>query len=125
MSPPRKRKLTFDDVLNAPVLNGGFDALVSTVGEIKDKVDEIHDVLYEPDNGIFARVKESARDVAEVSEDHKALTTKVDKHEALLLEMVGFKNSILKVLKVIAAGGVVGAGGTGIVKLLYDILIGS
>jgi len=125
MSTPRKRNLTFDDVLKAPVLNGGFDSLVKTVDEIKGKVDEIHGVLYEPDKGIFARVKEGARDVAEVTEDHKALATKVEKHETLLLEIVGFKNSILKVLKVIAAGGVLGAGGTGIVKLLYDILIGS
>lgn len=48
----------------APALNGGFDRMLVMVEHIKEKqedtsakVDKIHDGLYEPNDGLYARVK--------------------------------------------------------------------
>jgi hypothetical protein len=53
-----------DKILAAPAMNGGFTTLLFKVENIEksqeklvEKVDEIHNVLYEPDNGIYARIK--------------------------------------------------------------------
>lgn len=49
---------------NAPALNGGFDRMLVIVEHIQEKQNEttqkinrIHDGLYEPDDGLYARVK--------------------------------------------------------------------
>ena len=51
-------------ILSAPAMNGGFTTLLYKVEKIEqnqtqivEKVDQIHDVLYEPDNGLYARIK--------------------------------------------------------------------
>jgi hypothetical protein len=51
-------------VLNAPALNGGFDTLLYKVDKIEEsqdkigeKVDSIHEAVFHPDQGLFARVK--------------------------------------------------------------------
>lgn len=48
----------------APALNGGFDRMLVIVEHIREKQDDttekinkIHDDLYEPDDGLYARVK--------------------------------------------------------------------
>jgi hypothetical protein len=48
----------------APALNGGFDRMLVLVEHIQDKqeetclkVDKIHEALYEPKDGLYARVK--------------------------------------------------------------------
>jgi uncharacterized protein YaaN involved in tellurite resistance len=48
----------------SPVLNGGFDKMMVIVEHIQEKqqetsekVDKIHDGLYNPDDGLYARVK--------------------------------------------------------------------
>lgn len=48
----------------APALNGGFDRMMVIVEHIQDiqdqttkKINEIHESLYEPDDGLYARVK--------------------------------------------------------------------
>lgn len=48
----------------APALNGGFDRMLVIVEHIQDKqeqtankLDKIHDGLYEPNDGLYARVK--------------------------------------------------------------------
>jgi len=53
-----------DRILAAPAMNGGFTTLLykvenieDTQGKLVEKVDQIHDVLYEPDNGLYARLK--------------------------------------------------------------------
>ena len=53
-----------DRILSAPAMNGGFTTLLYKVENIEqsqeklvEKVDQIHEVLYEPDNGLYARVK--------------------------------------------------------------------
>ena len=72
--------------LESPVLNGGFETLVVSVKNLERLVEklasdhvELQKVLYEPDDGLFARVKKVEanhkeeyeplkRDVAELSE---------------------------------------------------------
>ncbi len=58
-----------DKILSAPAMNGGFTTLLYKVENIEQsqeqlvqKVDQIHGVLYEPDNGLYARVKNVEND---------------------------------------------------------------
>lgn len=51
-------------IASSSVLNGGFDTLLFKVDRIEEsqvqligKVDSIHDAIYQPDNGIYARLK--------------------------------------------------------------------
>jgi hypothetical protein len=51
-------------ILAAPAMNGGFSTLMYKIekieqsqGQIVEKVDEIRDVLYDPDSGLYARIK--------------------------------------------------------------------
>jgi len=48
---------------NSPALNGGFDRLLYKIDgieksqvQIVEKVDKIHDAIYHPDDGLFARI---------------------------------------------------------------------
>lgn len=57
-------ELIIEKLSNAPVLNGGFETLVQKVDhlaekteETSEKVDKISEALYEPDTGLFARLK--------------------------------------------------------------------
>lgn len=73
---------------SSPALNGGFDRMLVMVEHIQekqeetsDKVDKIHDGLYNPDSGLYARVKmvESASEMfgknhASIATDLKKLT---------------------------------------------------
>ena len=71
---PRRRPLTDDSLghlideihskLDGAAFNGGFESLVQNVQNIEKtqremlaKMDEVHVVIYEPDDGLFARVK--------------------------------------------------------------------
>lgn len=60
-----------DKILSAPSMNGGFTTLMYKIENIEEsqtklvqKVDQIHDVLYEPDKGLYARVKKIENDCA-------------------------------------------------------------
>jgi seryl-tRNA synthetase len=51
-------------ILSAPAMNGGFSTLMYKIEKIEqsqeqlvEKVDEIRVVLYDPDNGLYARIK--------------------------------------------------------------------
>lgn len=51
-------------ILSTPAMNGGFSTLMYKIekieqsqGQLVEKVDDIRDVLYDPDNGIYARIK--------------------------------------------------------------------
>lgn len=57
-------KKFMEKVLHSPVLNGGFVALMAKVdgiserqNEMIEKVNSIHDAIYDPNQGLFARVK--------------------------------------------------------------------
>lgn len=65
----------------AAVLNGGFDKVMLKLDHITekqeetaDKVNKIHDTLYEPDKGFFARVKS-------IEMTTEAIKNKVNEHE--------------------------------------------
>lgn len=70
-----------DTLDKAAVLNGGFDKVMLKLDHItekqeetSEKVNKIHDTLYEPDKGFFARVK-----AIEVSTD--SINKKVNEHQ--------------------------------------------
>lgn len=79
-------------VQSAPALNGGFDRLVAKVDKIDvtqqqlvQKVDQVHECLYEPDEGLYTRIRdidkwrlsqvESAKEVKQGLEDIRQLKT--------------------------------------------------
>ncbi len=68
--------------LEGVIFNGGFETLSKDVQnmdrslrEAIDKIDELHKVVYEPDDGLFARVK---RVESSHREDLKPLQTQLD-----------------------------------------------
>jgi hypothetical protein len=70
------------DKLEGVIFNGGFETLSKDVQnmdrslrEAIDKIDELHRVVYEPDDGLFARVK---RVESSHREDLKPLQTQLD-----------------------------------------------
>jgi polyhydroxyalkanoate synthesis regulator phasin len=64
--------------LEAPILNGGFDRLFENVENIKTEVDKLNKAVFDPENGLFVRVKSE-----KVETDHelKALEQKVSNLE--------------------------------------------
>ncbi len=65
-------------VESSPALNGGFDKLMVTVEHIKEKqdstwlkVDKIHEGLYEPDTGLYARVRSVETSTATMAENYE------------------------------------------------------
>jgi hypothetical protein len=60
-------------ILSAPAMNGGFSNLMYKIEKIEQsqsqmvvKVDEIREVLYNPDNGLYARIKNVENSAAEI-----------------------------------------------------------
>jgi len=61
----RKQMLDMQNkILSAPAMNGGFSTLMYKIEKIEqgqdqlvEKVDEIRDVMYDPDSGLYARIK--------------------------------------------------------------------
>jgi len=60
-------------ILAAPAMNGGFSTLMYKIekieqsqGQLVEKVDEIRDVLYDPDSGIYARIKNVENSIIDV-----------------------------------------------------------
>lgn len=141
-------------ILAAPAMNGGFSKLMFKIEKIEEsqeqlvtKVDEIHDVLYDPDKGLYARIKsvETAVDeekingiekevdelrnwksIVEVSsknndedaEDNKKMLLE---HDQMIKEVHRWyirHVSIMKWLAVTVSGGVLGIVG----KLLYSYI---
>ena len=77
----------------SPALNGGFDTLLYKVdkieesqGKIVSRIDEIHESIYDPDKGIFARIS-----AAKSSQDKDY--SEIDKK---LVELNTWKNQIEK-----------------------------
>lgn len=57
-------KLLQNKLMTSNALNGGFDSLLVKIEKIEEiqsqvgiKIDSIHDAIYDPDEGLFARVK--------------------------------------------------------------------
>lgn len=140
-------------VLHSPVLNGGFNTLMVKVEGIQEtqekmntKVDSIHEAIYHPDDGLFARVKavevKKAESVDELEKDVLELklwrgnNEKTSEHDAVLVDehvklvrthdeqlrdLVKFRSRVMAGAKwlvvTLAAGGLTMAG-----KLIYDVL---
>lgn len=144
-------------VLASAVLNGGFDTMLFQVNKIEEsqakmgeKVDSIHDAIYRPDDGLFARVKdvelvkEKVDSVEQLGKDVALLQQRAETEEKLvekeskvteeneklvkahaeqLKELVAFKTRICAIAKwsaVTLAGGLA----TLIGKLIYDFVTG-
>lgn len=97
MNSPKQRQQrhsvreALEKLSSSPVFNGGFDSLMFKVEKIEEtqghlitKIDAIHEAIYEPDNGVFARIK--------VAENvHKQDELKVEQQ---LVETNGWKQQI-------------------------------
>jgi len=146
-----------DKILSAPAMNGGFTTLLYKVDSIEDsqtklveKVDQIHDVLYEPDNGLYARLKNvenecvSTKDLGDIEkevheiklwrnseEKHSQKEEERDdsnnklllEHESMLKELqssIRRYNAAIKWVAVSLGGGLLGMVG----KLIYEYVSG-
>lgn len=78
-------------VMNAPVLNGGFDNLNAKVDKLEEKVDDIHEAVYEPDEGLFARIKTID---SEHSNNLHDANQKISKLEADIAKLEVFRNDM-------------------------------
>jgi len=136
------------------VLNGGFDrlfykidAIESNQATIVSKVDKIHDAIYDPDEGLFARISnnkaaqnesiaqvekkvieinawkdQKSKNLDEIENSSDTLTTKLNSLENSVESLNTFKVTTIGLAKwLLAAGG----GGiiTIIFKVLYDYVI--
>lgn len=144
-------------IMGAPALNGGFDKLLLKVDKIDDnqaqmgaKVDMIHDAIYRPDDGLFARVKDvevvkahvekiqdlekniliiEERRLSEVDDQEKntKLNEEHDKainqHDAALKDLMAFKARTYAIVKWVLMAGA-GAIATAVTKLFYDFVSG-
>lgn len=69
----------------SPALNGGFDRLVEKVDSIEQKVGSIHEAIYHPDDGLYARIK--------LVEDVKKHVITVEKLEKEVLTLQQHKDT--------------------------------
>lgn len=144
-------------VLASTALNGGFDTLMFKIDKIEEcqtqmgtKVDSIHEAIYHPDEGLFARVKdvehvkekvaaveklekdlthlqhqrehetEHAREASQLSKDNDKAVKDLS-HQ--VKDLSDFKSRVCtgaKWLGLTVGGGLL----TGIGKLLYDFASG-
>ena len=151
------RRMIFEvqeKVVNSPVLNGGFDRLYmkiesieSTQAQISERVDSIHDAIFNPDEGLFSRISnakvEQIEVIAEVDKQLASLSTWKDQQDKLtekdagvdqqvatslltqqkqLDELVKWKSIVSSAGKWLLAA-LVGACISLMFKLLYDAII--
>lgn len=83
-----------EKVINAPILNGGFDRLYMKIESIEtkqtqmsDRVDSIHDAIFNPDDGLFSRIAnvkvEQIEVIADVDKQLSSLTTWKEQQDKL------------------------------------------
>lgn len=95
--------------LDAPVLNGGFDRLFSNVEQIKTDVDKLNAAIFDPEKGLFVRVKSEK---VETDHNFEELESKVDNLEN---QLKTYRKFVIG-----AALSVVTTGGAAIIKLLWN-----
>lgn len=90
--------------------------------EIKNKVDGVHNALYDPDEGLFARIKLSAEEARQKDYelDHK-ITTEVTVVNKRLDELEGWKSRATSIGKWVLSIWTTTTVGV-IVKLTYDLV---
>ncbi len=142
-------RLLQQKILNSAALNGGFDTLLVKIDKLEEsqvgtgkKVDSIHEAIYHPDEGLFARVKvietikekvESVDDLGRdvlllrqrIGSEEKAAEqiTLVQEHSNQLRELLAFKAKVYSVVKwgLVTLGG---SGATLVAKLIYYFVTG-
>jgi len=127
---------------NAAALNGGFDRLLYKIdaietsqGQIVSKVDKIHDAIYDPDDGLFARIAAQKSTLTEISEwkqerqgasedcekEADVLQLKVQRLESAIVSVEKFQTTLFSAIKwcgVALGGGIV----TLLFKVVYQVL---
>jgi len=146
-----------DRILSAPAMNGGFTTLLYKVEKIEqiqaqlvEKVDQIHNVLYEPDNGLYARIKNVEKDCvssekidflekdvqeikiwktseeknSEKNDEHEIKQEKIiQQHEEIIKDLqssISKYNAAVKWITVSLGGGLLSIVG----KIIYDYISG-
>lgn len=133
---------TLENKLNHTVFNGGFDTLLNNVEMIErqqkqllEKFEELNAVIYEPDNGLFSRIKRAEnlygdeikdlkRNVVEMKDWRRDLEdegsgslARIEKNIKILDDLSVWKNTVTKA--VVAALGTVGLM---FVKTIWDFI---
>lgn len=113
-------------LFSSEALNGGFDTLMFKIDSVEkaqsvivDKVNLIHDALYKPDNGLFARVKQTEQG-AEEAHAHSEVVRNLDVSVKDLTRWQQFVNRGAKWLAVAIGGSLI----TLIGKLLLAVISG-
>lgn len=127
------------------VLNGGFDRLMEQVAKIEqtqdkilDEVNTIKDTIYDPDDGLYSRIRSTSdKNIGKVHDIDKSMSElkvkyekdieileklekDIDKLENLSIkidDISRWKETINKILLALTVPSI-----TAIVKLLYDII---
>lgn len=138
---------SIDDIKESPAINGGFtvlmnkiDALQESQNQLTMKVEAIHEAIYHPDEGIYARIKSSAS-VERVEKVENAVTVlntwkegeaktvaaaataaeTVAVHDVKIKNLEEFKTSAVGILKKVGIG-FIGAIVTLVIKLVYAVI---
>ncbi len=140
---------TLETIKELPVLTGGFSALMSKIDDMQESQNKLMDevtslrlAIYDPDEGIYARIKNSAnlerveeveKTVASISvwkngaekTAEAALNTEkiVAGHQSDINSLKKFKETTYDILKKIGIGAI-GAALTLICKIIYVIVTG-
>lgn len=97
-------------VMSSPALNGGFDRLIHKMekfevmqDQVIVRVDQIHDAVYNPDLGLFARVKtaEASRDddINEINSELQRIKMKQEHDTIDLKESTASEKALLMDVK--------------------------
>lgn len=65
------------------VLNGGFDSMMLKVDALGEDVKDIKTKIYEPDDGIFARIKSIEVDTKRIANDVARTVDRVEAHDQI------------------------------------------
>lgn len=73
-------------ILASPALNGGFETLIQKMDNFEkhqdsmvERVNEIHDAVYNPDEGLFARIKDTRSELNQIKVNQERTETTIEK----------------------------------------------
>jgi predicted ATP-grasp superfamily ATP-dependent carboligase len=124
-------------ILASSALNGGFERLVSKIelidknqNDVSEKIESIHDAIYHPDEGLFARVKiiEHKKNDDDKSDEKESKAREerdrlLKEHSGLIKELIEYKNKTYAFGKWCIVG-LSGGGASLLFKLIYDFISG-
>lgn len=130
-------KMLQSKILASSALNGGFERLIGKIDQIEigqhdvgEKIQSIHNAIYHPDEGLFARVKiieHKRNDEEKSSEKDAALCEERDKtlkeHTIKIKELIEYKEKTYGFGKWFLVG-ISGGGISLFFKLMYDFISG-